>query len=185
MDHLRSVLLDAQKLGLIPAGSSEVTERLRDVDAKDIRKLAKLVHGWQTKCVETQSKPFVEKSDWKAAGGAGDMLKAARERGLIRTEDEFYREQKKYRKQTMLQNAMSTSAEDFDISRYKVVVAELQEKLKWVEMYIKSWKDRLIEDHEQQVSSLDEVLQRCRRVQLIADDDNEAQTEVADLLEQA
>ena len=85
MDHLRSVLLDAQKLGLIPAGSSEVTERLRDVDAKDIRKLAKLVHGWQTKCVETQSKPFVEKSDWKAAGGAGDMLKAARERGLIRT----------------------------------------------------------------------------------------------------
>ena len=29
--------------------------------------------------------------------------------------------------------------------RYKVVIAELQEKLKWVEMYIKAWKDRLIE----------------------------------------
>ena len=49
MDHLRNALLDAQKLGLIPAGSSEVTERLRDVDAKDIRKLAKLVHGWQVR----------------------------------------------------------------------------------------------------------------------------------------
>jgi hypothetical protein len=77
----------------------------------------------QTKCVETQSKPFDEISDWSAAGGAGATLKAARLRGLIRTDDAFYREEKKYRKQVTLKNAMSTDAADFDITRYNVGAA--------------------------------------------------------------
>jgi hypothetical protein len=162
MDHLRSALGDAQRLGLIPPGPSEITSRLRDVDPKDIRKLAKLLNGWQSQCVGKLSIPYEAMT-----AEAGMAFKAARLRGLLKTDEDLEKEQKRFKRQTTLKNSMKAAAgkeDDFDISRYKLVMAELAEKTEWVQAYIKEWKDRLIAEHEAQCESLEQTLERARAI---------------------
>jgi hypothetical protein len=168
MDHLRNALQDAQKLGLIPEGPNEVADRLNPVDPKDIRKLAKMVFGWQTKCVEAMVKPYEAKL--ADAAGPTAMLKAARQRGVINRDEELDREQKSFKQKSAMKNVMGGGGDgEFDINKYKLVMAELGEKTKWVDEYTNEWKDRLVADHEDQLGSLEQVLDRARRIGLLAD----------------
>jgi hypothetical protein len=178
MEHLRNALSDAQKLGLIPAGPSEVADRLKTVDPKDIRKLAKMVFGWQTKCVEAMAKPYEAKL--ADVAGPGAALKAARQRGVIPTDNEADQEQKKYKRLSTMQNVMGSGGDgEFDINKYKLVMAELAEKTEWVDTYTKEWRDRMIADHEDQLASLEAVLDRARRIGLVADVETKQQVDEA------
>ena len=83
MENLREVLQEAQKRGLFDSGQTEVERRMGEVDRTDIRRLAKLIDGWQRRCVAQAEKPYDELVAIDNPEGISVMLGAARTRGLI------------------------------------------------------------------------------------------------------
>ena len=52
MEHLRTVLEEAQRRGLLQPGRDEIEKVVQHVDPKDLRLLARRLHGWQQKIVD-------------------------------------------------------------------------------------------------------------------------------------
>ena len=168
MDHLRSTLLEAQRRGLIPPGQSQVEQRLAEVDSTDIRRIAKMIHGWQQKCVDVVRGPYEEATSPSKPSSVVDLLRVARERGVIASDDELEKEAGRLERKVRLRQSLPSAEErDFDMGKYKDVMEEMEEKLEWVREFRSSWAPRLIAHHERRLTELRKALGRAQRAELI------------------
>jgi hypothetical protein len=127
MDHLRSTLLEAQRRGLLPPGQSQVEHRLAEVDSTDIRRIAKMIHGWQTKCVDVVRGPYEDATSPSKPSSAFALLRIARERGMIADDDALEKEESRLERRVHLRLSFSNAEEGaFDMGKYKQVMEEME-----------------------------------------------------------
>ena len=143
MEALQEVLQEAQRRGIIPEGHAELQKRLIDVDATDIRRLAKKIDGWQRKCVEIAEAPYDESTDLDGPRGHGSLLRLARTRGILGSDKARDFELQQFRKRTERHEFLCANSKSFDMNQYQNVLLELDTKTAWARAQRELWVGRL------------------------------------------